>query len=144
MHPNQIEDTNSGSHTWHSMLKVRDVMEINTFWDLNDGSASFFWDNWSGKGYLGASAGISDNFQPQWKVVDFLNGDEWNLQKLNIFFPYTFIANISETNFCRDTKNKDRMIWMPHTSGAFSVGSAYKVIRAPKTPSTLNRFIWAK
>lgn len=115
-------------------------MEQNITWELNRGSISFIWDNWLGSGFLGETVNMRENL----KVIDFLTGENWNLNKLSYNLPNHIIEKICSHQVCLEPHKNDNMIWMLSQSGEFSVKSAYELIRSSRPKSYVDSMVWQK
>lgn len=139
-HPNDPTVPQTGSHIWKCMLQVRDQMEESITWEINEGKASFLWDNWLGTGQLGNRFSV----EGLWQISHFIEEGKWNLAKLHDHFPSYLISYISQYELCIQSNLPDNMIWMRTASGSFSVKSAYEMVRQVKTKSFVDNLTWQK
>lgn len=51
-HPVSKSMVSADSHGWQNILKTRQKVEFHIKWSIQNGSSSFWWDNWTGDGPL--------------------------------------------------------------------------------------------
>ncbi|XP_060210542.1 uncharacterized protein LOC132637478 [Lycium barbarum] len=85
-----------GSQLWKNMLEARDAIEQDIWWKPRDGSANFWYNNWTKLGPLAdlmpSNFPINDNIQ---EVKDVMINDKWNVQKLQQTVPEDVAEHIT-------------------------------------------------
>ncbi|XP_019240300.1 PREDICTED: uncharacterized protein LOC109220287 [Nicotiana attenuata] len=74
------------SHACNHVLKIRNIAENHIVWQVNSGSSSFWWDNWSLKGPLATPVPDTPK-SAKILVGEFIFDGQWNINKLKEFLP---------------------------------------------------------
>ncbi|XP_009804964.1 uncharacterized protein [Nicotiana sylvestris] len=97
------------SHGWKNMLKTRQKVEFRIKWSIQNGSSSFWWDNWTGDGPLAHQVqGIRKSAKTQ--VKDFLTNGQWDINRLNQVLPSHITDFICRIDIGNDAED-DFPIW---------------------------------
>ncbi|XP_071923229.1 uncharacterized protein [Coffea arabica] len=78
---------------------------------------------------------------PNQLVSDFLTPDGWNQGLLQQSVPSHIMAMIMQMryySYCEDS-----MVWLPSTSGAFSISLAWEVVRQRRNVSVIDSLTWS-
>ncbi|OIS98387.1 hypothetical protein A4A49_51111 [Nicotiana attenuata] len=117
------------SMAWKHLVKIRDKVEVNIMWKINEGNLLFWWDDWTSQAstkhllYLSLRSGST-------KVKDFTWGMNGTLRSL--------AGNIIQGVALGDFMARDLAIWKPSTNGIFSCTT---VIQAPRQKRALTPFL---
>lgn len=79
-HPTSKVWVSGNSHLWKSLTQVRTKAESFMVWQVNFGTCSFWWDNWTGKDPLAAAVPQTTKSTKTW-VKHFMVSGKWNLEK---------------------------------------------------------------
>lgn len=79
MHPSIAKEYGT-SHVWRSLIKVREEVENNIWWQLKTGNSIFCFDNWNSQEALFYVENENSNEQ-ELEVRDFGEHGVWNTQK---------------------------------------------------------------
>lgn len=122
-------------------MEIREEAEAHIKWELNNGSSSFWWDNWIGQGPLARIAHNGEiNMQ---KVRDFTQHNAWDHNKLTEAFPAEWVERI--TNISVPTKQvSDHPIWTITNAGNFSCRSAWENLKQVRSSTFTASRIWNK
>ncbi|XP_070035134.1 uncharacterized protein [Nicotiana tomentosiformis] len=116
--------------SWKNLLKTRSKAEMHISWKIQNGSSSFWWDNWTGKGPLAyMSQGTRKSTKTQ--VNSFIYNGQWDINRLNQVLPShipDFIMNIDIGNCLEE----DFPVWSISDDGQFSIKSSWHLIRLKK------------
>ncbi|KAG5619789.1 hypothetical protein H5410_005007, partial [Solanum commersonii] len=74
------------THIWKNLTQARDKAEVNMKWIIQNGSSSFWWDNWTGFGAI-AKYCPNQSHSIRIRVHNFINNQEWDIQRLQQFLP---------------------------------------------------------
>lgn len=144
------------SHTWRSIIKVRDFTVSNIKWIVGDGNAISFWhDWWCGDTSL-AENGYVAPLGEQVRVKEYINEDNtWNTQLISQALGDSNVSLVTNTLLPRRAEVKDVPCWVPNSKGTFSVKSAYEKLAGVsytdtgwgwilkiKVPAKLQGFLW--
>lgn len=77
-HPATKKWASGDSHLWKSMTQARQKAEIHMIWQVNSGSSSFLWDNWTVKGAL-ATEFPEASKSTRTLVNSFIANEKWNI-----------------------------------------------------------------
>ncbi|XP_060200166.1 uncharacterized protein LOC132628400 [Lycium barbarum] len=143
MHP-VIAQGRGGSTIWKKMIEVREQVEHNIWWQLRDGSSSFWFENWTKLGALYYVIPES-NMEEEIEVKNFLEAGRWNLEKLSEFLPEDIVLHIQEQiPVPNGDKGNDTPWWQLTTNGSFSVKSAWDFMRQREEKREVFKYIWDK
>ncbi|XP_075083870.1 uncharacterized protein LOC142167802 [Nicotiana tabacum] len=97
---------------------VRNIAERHIISQINSGTCSFWWDNWSSKGHL---AGLfpSTNMSSKTLVSEFIVDGKWNINKAKDYIPDHMIHHILNIEI-RDQNKDDKAYWDLTDSDKFS------------------------
>lgn len=72
------------SHAWSKMIKMTEDVEHNIWWQIKEGSVSFWFDNWT---KLGALYFVDEEVQgeEEIKVKEFVKEGGWNREKPELY-----------------------------------------------------------
>ncbi|XP_027096071.1 uncharacterized protein [Coffea arabica] len=136
-HPCFAEVKLGSSWTWKRMMAIQGKAEQHILWQLSDGSANFWRDNWLGQGPLCHQV---ETFQ-ECAVYDYVEQGRWNVHKLNDELPSWLVGRILKVDPPCHTF-PDSMVWAPSTSGDFSISTAYKYAQGGGNISWLYSSVW--
>lgn len=136
-HPASVEVLR-GSPTWRRLVAVRDLAEENLAWCIGEGLVDFWHDRWVGDIPL-VQRCARDSY-PHFLVCEFFTNEGWDEEKLRRWIPRGVVDEIRQIVI--QTGEKDKLLWLPSTSGEFSVASAWEEIRYHKSSSLVMRMIW--
>lgn len=114
------------SHTWKSMLSVRDEVESVLWWRLFQGHVSLWWDKWSRLELLRRafpSAGVSYSHS---LLSNFIQDDVLDLMEFDDLLPSNLTADLSRLG----QGHRDIPIWRVATNVMFSFSFAKSFLRA--------------
>ncbi|XP_059315234.1 uncharacterized protein LOC132065727 [Lycium ferocissimum] len=135
-----------GSHVWRKLLQARDLIDHQILWQLKMGSALFWFDNWSGVGFLyfltppdfycnEENNNVSDAVtQIRWHEVGLRNNLPQDLAD--------FIINEVQPPSRGD--ELDKPWWMLETNGQFSLKPTWEYVRSKGEKKDVYRKIWVK
>ncbi|XP_027124270.2 uncharacterized protein [Coffea arabica] len=126
-----------GSATWKRVCLVRAITEDNIRWRLGEGFIDFWYDRWLFNEPLSSQV---TGAHPHFLVAEFYTSTGWNTDRLLQVLPRSIVNIISQTLV--DPKLKDELIWAPSADGAFSVSSAWELVRQRRNTSLVCRGIW--
>ena len=135
-HPCQVELSSSASPTWKRLLNVSWEVELSMLWLVNEGSCSFWYNNWLGNGalFLKVSVNLALLFR------DFIVDGKWDSNLLSQVFPTEITASILQHPI-PDGRSPEEVVWMPTTSGDFSLPSAFQEVRqAHNSSGSIQKF----
>ncbi|KAG5591558.1 hypothetical protein H5410_042072 [Solanum commersonii] len=131
LHP--VIVTNRGaSHIWKCMMKMREEVEHDIWWQVKAGNSNFWFDNWT---KLGALYFIEDqtDINEELEVKDVIVDGTWDRQKLLNCVSEEMADFIMEKIQPRSDSLLDRPWWTGTSSGEFTVKSAYGALRCKKS-----------
>ncbi|XP_027171611.1 uncharacterized protein LOC113771199 [Coffea eugenioides] len=126
-----------GSATWKRVCLVRAITEDNIRWRLGEGFIDLWYDRWLFNEPLSSQV---TGAPPHFLVAEFYTSTGWNTDRLLQVLPRSIVNIISQTFV--DPKLKDELIWAPSADGAFSVSSAWELVRQRRNTSLVCRGIW--
>lgn len=103
----KVQNTKDSS-IWRTLLQIREQIEHNIMWLVNEGNILFWWDNWSNLGPIHQLCN-SSNKPGNRKVCDFIRNSTWNSDLLESTVPQYFVDNILKVEI-GDTQCKDKAI----------------------------------
>nr|XP_027075960.1 uncharacterized protein LOC113699812 [Coffea arabica] len=113
------------SHTWRRLEAIRSLVEPNIRWCVGEGLVDFWKDRWALNEPL--EDVVDGAEQPHFLVSEFLTNEGWDEVRVGQWLPDSVISVIKDVPF--DVSQKDRLVWLPSTSGLFTVKSAWEVLR---------------
>ncbi|XP_071905711.1 uncharacterized protein [Coffea arabica] len=108
-----------GSATWKRVCLVRAITEDNIRWRLGEGFIDLWYDRWLFNEPLSSQV---TGAPPHFLVAEFYTSTGWNTDRL--------------------LQLKDELIWAPSADGAFSVSSAWELVRQRRNTSLICHGIW--
>lgn len=143
------------SHTWRSIIKVRDFVMKNIKWIIGNGKDISFWhDWWCGDKALDNSD--HDILNENVKVAEFINENkEWDVASLSQIINMSDMNKITSILIPKTSIMEDTPNWNLNHKGNFSVKSSYDKLADTcisdmnwnwiwklKVPSKLKGFLW--
>ncbi|XP_027120520.1 uncharacterized protein [Coffea arabica] len=136
-HPCMVGVASTDSHIWRRMMAVREAAEQNIVWLVQSGDSNFWFDNWLGSGPLCQRLeNVSDH-----QVKDFMSQGRWNKKLLLQWVPSRIIDEILKKEPPL-LPQCDHMIWKLNQLGAFSLASAFQVIKYASESSFMFSKVW--
>nr|XP_027101056.1 uncharacterized protein LOC113720378 [Coffea arabica] len=126
------------SHTWRRLEAIRSLVEPNIRWCVGEGLVDFWKDRWALNEPL--EEVVDGAEQPHFLVSEFLTTEGWDEVRLGQWLPDSVITVIKDVPF--DVSQKDRLVWLPSTSGLFTVKSAWEMLRQRRCPSLVDSLLW--
>ncbi|XP_060183463.1 uncharacterized protein LOC132613456 [Lycium barbarum] len=136
----------SGSQVWKRMLEARDQVDHQIWWEPKNGLCDVWEDNWTKLGPL--KQVIPPDFQIDTSIEEvshFMNANGWDAQKLHTKLPSNVSDHIlQQLSIVEHSEEKDKSWWMASTTGDFTVGSAWNMLR--RKAQTADNFskLWHK
>ncbi|XP_060210738.1 uncharacterized protein LOC132637701 [Lycium barbarum] len=135
-----------GSQRWKKMLEARNNMEKHIWWEPRNGSANFWYDNWTKLGPLVDV--MPSNFPMDESIQDvdeIMMDGRWNIPKLQQTVPKDLVEYILKI-FSRDAVNHsmEKAWWLLNGNGNFTVSSAWDKLRQRKDHNWFFQQIWTK
>ncbi|XP_059292528.1 uncharacterized protein LOC132045986 [Lycium ferocissimum] len=108
-----------GSQLWKNILEARDAVEKEIWWEIRDGSANFWYDNWTKLGPLAdimpSNFPIDDSIQ---EVKDVMINNRWNVQKRQQTVPEDVMEHITRNCWSDEGyRSMDKVWWLLNSSG---------------------------
>nr|XP_027118775.1 uncharacterized protein LOC113736018 [Coffea arabica] len=119
------------------MVNVSRQVELSMLWVAKHGACHFWYDNWLGSGALFLQVPVI----PHLSFRNFTLNGHWDLNLLYQTLPRENVFSILE-QMVPEEGNEVEVIWMPTTSGKFSLKSAYGDIRQARPTSMVFASIW--
>ncbi|KAG5627592.1 hypothetical protein H5410_012810 [Solanum commersonii] len=126
------------------MIKVREEVEHNIWWQAKAGNLSFWFDNWT---KLGALYYIEDinNSEEEVDVREFIVDGQWNKLKLASYLSdMEIVQYICEEIRPSAEGGMDKAWWMANSNGKFSVRSAWDILRTRKKQVEVEKQLWVR
>lgn len=79
-------------------MDIKSEAEQHIFWKLGNGNLSFWYDNWANKGAL-ANIFQQGSKPMKIKVSNFINQNQWNIEKLKSVLPDNIVNEVKDINF---------------------------------------------
>ncbi|KAG5605798.1 hypothetical protein H5410_027290 [Solanum commersonii] len=127
------------SQAWRHMMRNKHKVETHIHWKINSGSCSFWWDNWLGIGPLAQYSIKSNRFNTE-TVSDFMEGGQWNMEKILQQAPQAYVHNILPVQLQLLLGIDDQPVWSLNASGEFTCTSAWNVIREQRSKTKFNTY----
>ncbi|XP_059310704.1 uncharacterized protein LOC132062076 [Lycium ferocissimum] len=144
MHPVGKKWQPGNSQAWKHLLWARDKSEYCIQWNINSGSCSFWWDNWTKTGPLAhtwSSFINKNNYRA--KVQDFIVNQRWNAHKIYKAIPSQLALHIMSIEIGNED-TEDYAIWSPTEDGNYSNSSSWNLIRKNRYVDNFINKIWHK
>ena len=106
-------------------------------WHVNGGACHFWYDNWVGSGALSLSSTVI----PDLSFGDFITNGTWDAQLLSRALPPGIIPLILQHPI-PDGGRAAEPVWMPSTSGKFTLASAFGEVRQACNISAVLSHVW--
>ncbi|KAH0730385.1 hypothetical protein KY290_001417 [Solanum tuberosum] len=135
---------NGGSHVWRKMIKIREEVEYNIWWQIKSGVVSFWFDNWTKQGvlYYVEEDKIGEE---ETEVRSFIIGDQWDKEKFLLYVSEEMTEHIINNISPVISKGEQETPWWTNNAnGRFSVKSAWELMRKKKAKEEKYTFIWRK
>ncbi|XP_027158099.1 uncharacterized protein LOC113759728 [Coffea eugenioides] len=136
-HYGEVEYSAGSSDTWKRLVNVSRQAELSMRWLVYAGTCDFWYDNWLGTRALFHKASVNGALS----FRDFLTDGRWNSLLLAQYFPSDITAMILQ-HPTPEGERPDEVVWMPTTSGQFSLSSAFQEVRQSRNASWLFSHIW--
>ncbi|XP_071902759.1 uncharacterized protein [Coffea arabica] len=137
LHPCQVEIKAMDSALWRRMINVSRQVELSMLWIAKDGACHFWYDNWLGGGALFHRATVVPNLS----FGNFIINGHWDVNLLYQTLPMEMVPSILNHSIPEEG-GESEVIWMPTTSGNFSIASAFRDIRQARNKSMVFDTIW--
>ncbi|XP_027098892.2 uncharacterized protein [Coffea arabica] len=137
VHPGQAEMRLTDSAIWRRMLNVSRHVELSMVWLVNDGSCHFWYDNWLGSGALCLRAPVDLSLS----FCNFITNGHWDASLLSRTLPGDIVPSILQYPV-PDGGCADEVIWVPSTSGTFTLASAFRDVRQARNTSVISSKVW--
>lgn len=128
------------------MLEARDCVDQQIWWKSNCGHSSVWFDNWTQLGalYYYFPISHSNNFDFE-EVKQLIIQGHWNEKLMLQLLPEDVCKHVqNEIGVVEDTEEWDTTRWMLTSSGKFTVGSAWKLLRQGNDEQEIAKKIWVK
>jgi len=139
-HPVKKVATSVDSHTWKSLMQIKEQVERHIIWKVQEGNSSFWWDNWTGIGAL-AKLCQGPGKSPKLLINSFFVNKSWNTVKLSSVVPNYIVKIISSIVIGNNTE-KDYPIWNDTENGVFTNYSAWQIVRKQRPKNNFLNNIW--
>ncbi|XP_060177891.1 uncharacterized protein LOC132607832 [Lycium barbarum] len=120
-----------GSQVWKRMIEARDQVDQQIWWEPRNGECDVWEDNWTKLGSL--KQVIPPDFQIDTSIEEvshFFNAEGWDVQELHKKLPSNVCDHIlQELSIVEHSEEKDKAWWISSTTGDFTVGSAWNLLR---------------
>ncbi|KAH0696182.1 hypothetical protein KY289_013664 [Solanum tuberosum] len=137
------EGMRGASHAWRNMLRVREDVEHEIWWQQKEGTASFWMDNWTKQGalYYIEPQGVYEEME----VKEMILNGQWNIARLRQLLSHDMVdcilENISPT---MNMDDQDKAWWMGNAQGEFTIKSAFQLTRKKREEKEWMNNIWLK
>ncbi|XP_049388499.1 uncharacterized protein LOC125852859 [Solanum stenotomum] len=123
------------------MMRIRDEVEHEIWWQQKEGTASFWMDNWTKQGalYFTEPQGLNEEVE----VKEMILNEQWNTSRLRQLIFEDMVKCIMD-NINPRMKGEDKAWWMGNTQGEFTVKSAFQLMRRKKEEYEWRNNIWIK
>ncbi|XP_060195017.1 uncharacterized protein LOC132624223 [Lycium barbarum] len=139
-----IAQARGGSNAWKKMVLVREQVEHNIWWQMKNGSSSFWFENWTKLGALYYVI-TESNFDAEVEVKEYVAGDRWNLERLYEVLPEEVVNHIQQhIKVPLELEGDDKAWWQLTKNGLFTVKSAWDYMRQREEKREVFNFIWEK
>ncbi|KAH0748448.1 hypothetical protein KY290_027680 [Solanum tuberosum] len=139
LHP-VIAQSKGASTTWRTMIKIRELVEHQIWWQIKGGDSSFWFDNWTTQGELYYFS-YETSQEEEIDVKEFADQQGWKVDKLKRWLSEDIVQHILKTIPSPTSDGiLDRTWWMLEESRKFTVKSAWesKIRRTKPKPSANN------
>uniref|UniRef100_M1BXK5 RNase H family protein n=1 Tax=Solanum tuberosum TaxID=4113 RepID=M1BXK5_SOLTU len=123
------------------MMRIREEVEHEIWWQQKGGTASFWMDNWTKLGalYFIEPQGLNEEVE----VKDMIQNEEWDIPRLRQMISEDMVNYIVE-NINPIMEGDDKAWWMGNTQGEFTVKSAFQLLRRRREEQDWMNNIWIK
>ncbi|CAJ2670486.1 unnamed protein product [Trifolium pratense] len=118
-------DTLSGSSTWNSIMKAKNVLRTGFVWRPGSGNSSFWYSHWSHFGPLGAIVPYVHYHDTALMVKDVFVSSTANLHLLYTQLPQEVVISLNSMKFSFNSTIEDTMIWSANKHGTYTTSSGY-------------------
>lgn len=134
MHPVIVSNLGA-SHAGKSMIKVRDEIEHDIWWQVGSSNSSFWFDNGT---KMGALYHIEDQLEihKDIEVKDFIINGTWKKVILEECISAEMVEYIINNIKPASKERGDRLWWMGEVNGKFYVKFAYRILRSRRETQT--------
>lgn len=142
----QVVEWNGGSQIWKAMLQARDFFDQKIRWEIKGGHTSVWFDNWTQLGALYYYLPVSHSNNLVYEEVNqLIIQGHWNEELMLQLLPEDVCKHVQNViGVVEDTEEWDTPRWMLTSSGKFTVGSAWEVLRQGNDEQEIAKKIWAK
>ncbi|GAU42452.1 hypothetical protein TSUD_235210 [Trifolium subterraneum] len=123
----------SGSSTWSSIIRAKDILKDSFSWRVGSGSSSFWFTPWTALGSLVPYVDIHD-LRPS--VKDVISTGNPHTQCLYTHLPSLVSDVINNTNFKFNDSIKDAFIWTNNKNDIYTTKSGYSWLFSLRDPVT--------
>ncbi|KAL0416743.1 UNVERIFIED_CONTAM: hypothetical protein Slati_3506200 [Sesamum latifolium] len=130
-HPN-------GSPIWRHLKSGQGMTEGSIAWAHREGNLCFWHDFWVGEAPLGDL--VQPHLVSHERVHYYWADDSWDIDKLRRVLPAALVQLVSVVSFDRGAK--DMPVWRGHSTGIFSISSAWNLTRIHGVRCPLLKDLW--
>ncbi|PNY05589.1 ribonuclease H [Trifolium pratense] len=140
----QACDQQSGSPTWSSIIRAKEILKEGFSWRAGSGSSSFWFCPWSALGFLCKLVPYIDIHDMQLTVSDVISSNEPHSNILYSHLPQTALDIINNTNLTFNASIEDAFIWHNNKNGVYTTKSGYDWLlsRKEQVPSHPHTWAW--
>ncbi|XP_060202597.1 uncharacterized protein LOC132631015 [Lycium barbarum] len=128
------------------VLEARDSIEQEIWWETHNGTAKFWYDNWTKLRALHYV--VPDDFIIDDSVEDvshFITEEGWNEDLLHHYLPEEIVNHVvKELKVHIEEGQWDKPWWMMISTGKFTVSSAWELLRQRANYSQVYKQMWIK
>ncbi|XP_070042443.1 uncharacterized protein [Nicotiana tomentosiformis] len=122
---------------------IRNSVESEIPWKINEAKIAFRLDNWTGQGLLATRMNLEGRLE-NIMVEDCIMNNNWDMDFINSIVP-NYLARVIFKTPIGARNMKDQPVWQLTTSGDFSCSSAWDLLRQKKNEKLqLWKEIWRK
>ncbi|KAG5575937.1 hypothetical protein H5410_056071 [Solanum commersonii] len=116
------------SQAWRNMVRVREDVEHEIWWQQKEGTTSFWMDNWTKQGALYYIE--PQRVDEEVEVKEMILNGQWNIARLRQLLSHDMVDCILENiSLTMNTDDQDKAWWMGNAQGEFTVESAFQLTR---------------
>ncbi|GAU25827.1 hypothetical protein TSUD_30910 [Trifolium subterraneum] len=115
----------SGSSTWSSIIRAKDILKEGFSWRADSGSSSFWFTPWTALGRLGSLVPYVDIHDLQLSVKDVLSIGNPHTQSLYTQLPPLASDIVNNANFKFNDSIEDAFIWTNNKNDTYTTKSGY-------------------
>ncbi|KAG5599868.1 hypothetical protein H5410_031238 [Solanum commersonii] len=143
LHP-VIAQSKGASTTWRIMIKIRELVEYQIWWQIKEGDSSFWFDNWTTQGALYYFSHETSQ-EEEIDVKEFADQQDWKVDKLKRWLSEDIVQHILKTIPSPTSDGiLDRTWWMLEESRKFTVKSAWEYVRQRTVRQSRFLNMWEK